>query len=69
MHVESCVVCIVGKMAPRCRDGVKVLCNSHLVWLGFEGFIPTCGCSVNVLCLLSVAFFVMLFRNDKREER
>ena len=29
----------------RCRDGVKVLwCCSHLVWLVFEGFIPTCAC-------------------------
>ena len=29
----------------RCRDGVKVLwCHSHLVWLVFEGSIPTCAC-------------------------
>ena len=29
----------------RCRDDVKVLwCCSHLVWLVFEGFIPTCTC-------------------------
>ena len=29
----------------RCRDGVKVLwCHSHLVWLVFEAFIPTCTC-------------------------
>ena len=28
----------------RCRDGVKVLwCHSHLVWLVFEAFIPTCA--------------------------
>ena len=27
----------------RCRDGVNVLwCCSHLVWLVFEGSIPTC---------------------------
>ena len=27
----------------RCRDGVKLLwCHSHLVWLVFEGPIPTC---------------------------
>ena len=27
----------------RCRDGVNVLwCRSHLVWLVFEGSIPTC---------------------------
>ena len=30
---------------PRCRDGVKLLqCHSHLVWLVFEVFIPTCTC-------------------------
>ena len=29
----------------RCRDGVKLLwCHSHLVWLVFEGSIPTCAC-------------------------
>ena len=29
----------------RCRDGVKVLwCCSYLVWLVFEGSIPTCAC-------------------------
>ena len=29
----------------RCRDGVNVLwCRSHLVWLVFERFIPTCAC-------------------------
>ena len=29
----------------RCRDGVNVLwCRSHLVWLVFEGYIPTCTC-------------------------
>ena len=28
----------------RCRDGVNVLwCRSHLVWLVFEGSIPTCA--------------------------
>ena len=42
MHVDSFVVCIVGKMA---QDGVKILwCHSHLVWLVFEGSIPTCAC-------------------------
>ena len=34
----------------RCRDGVNVLwCRSHLVWLVFEGSIPTCACSSCVL--------------------
>ena len=29
----------------RCRDGVNVLwCCSNLVWLVFEGSIPTCTC-------------------------
>ena len=29
----------------RCRDGVNVLWRrSHLVWLVFEGSIPTCTC-------------------------
>ena len=29
----------------RYRDGVKLLwCHSHLVWLVFEGSIPTCTC-------------------------
>ena len=28
----------------RCRDGVKVLCHSHLVWLVFEASIPKCTC-------------------------
>ena len=42
MHVESFVVCIVGKSGTRCRDGVKVLwCHSYLFWLVFEGSIPT----------------------------
>ena len=57
----------------RCRDGVKVLwCHSHLVWLVFEASIPTCTYfpSENFLWLVSVAFFfVMAFRNGKREER
>ena len=43
------------------RDGVKVLwCHSHLVWVVFEDFIPTCACfhSENFLWLVSVAFFL-----------
>ena len=41
----------------RCRDGVKVLwCCSYLVWLVFEGSIPTCACfhweNFFVTCLL-----------------
>ena len=57
----------------RCRDGVNVLwwC-SHLVWLVFEGSIPTCACFhsenffVTCFCFF---FFQLFFRNSKREER
>ena len=56
----------------RCRDGVKLLwCHSHLVWLVFEGSIPTCACfhSENFFVTCSCwVFFVMFFRNGKREE-
>ena len=32
-------------LCTRCRDGVNVLCCCfHLVWLVFEGSIPTCTC-------------------------
>ena len=47
----------------RCRDGVKVLwCHSHLVWLVFEGSIPTCACfhSENFLWLIPAVFFCFL---------
>ena len=41
------------KVGTRCRDGVNVLwCRSYLVWLFFEGSIPTCA------CLHSENFFV-----------
>ena len=39
----------------RCRDGVNVLwCHSHLVWLVFEGSIPTYACSENFLVIFSM---------------
>ena len=48
----------------RCRNGMKVLrCHSHLVWLVFEGSIPTCAFlfhSENFLWLVSVAFFCIV---------
>ena len=50
-------------------DGVNVLwCHSHLVWLVFEGFIPTCACFhlENVFVTCSCCFF-LLFRNSKRK--
>ena len=57
----------------RCRDGVNVLwCRSHLVWLVFEGSIPTCACfhSENFFVTCSCCFFFLLFfRSSKREER
>ena len=59
----------------RCRDGVNVLwCCSHLVWLVFEGSIPTCACfpleNFFVTCSCWFFFFLELyFRNGKREER
>ena len=50
----------------RCRDGVNVLCHSHLVWLVFEGSIPTCACfhSENffVTCLLCFFFGLGMVR-------
>ena len=52
----------------RCRDGVKVLwCHSHLVWLVFEGSIPTYAClhSENFWDL----FFCCCFLGMVREER
>ena len=34
-----------GQNGTRCRDSVKVLwCHSYLIWLVFEGSIPTCAC-------------------------
>ena len=44
----------------RCRDGVNVLwCRSHLVWLVFEGSIPTCAGfhSENFFVSCSCCFF------------
>ena len=46
MHVEGFVVCMFGKMAQDVgMVHVEVLWwHSHLVWLVFEGTIPTCAC-------------------------
>ena len=45
----------------RCRDGVKVLCCcSYLVWLVFEGSIPTCACfQLKTFLLLVVVLFTI----------
>ena len=55
----------------RCRDGVNVLqCRSHLVWLVFEGSIPTCACfhSENLFVTCSCCFF-NCFLKIVREKR
>ena len=55
----------------RCRDGVNVLwCRSHLVWLVFEGSIPTCACfhSEN-FCDLFLLLFFNCFLEIVREKR
>ena len=53
----------------RCRDGVKLVLwyHSHLIWLVFEGSIPTCFHSETSCCCCF--FFILLFRNGKRKER
>ena len=45
--------------------------SSHLVWLVFEGSIPTCACFhlENFFVTCSCYFFLLLFRSSKREER
>ena len=58
----------------RCRDGVNVLwCRSHLVWLVYEGSIPTCTCfpleNFFVTCSCWFFFLELFFRNGKREEK
>ena len=57
----------------RCRDGVNVLwCRSHLVWLVFEGSIPSCAGfhSENFFVTCSCCFFCLwLFKSNKKEER
>ena len=61
MHVQSFVVCIVGKMA---QDVVKVLsCHSHLVKLVFGGFHPYMLLLSfrNLFCELFLLFFCLFF--------
>ena len=48
----------------RCRDGVNVLWrHSYLIWLVFEGSIPTCPCfhSENFFVTCSCCFFLFFF--------
>ena len=73
MHVESFFGVRSWQNGTRCSDVVNVLwCRSHLVWLVFEGSIPTCACfdSENFFVTCSCCFFVrIVFRNGKREKR
>ena len=52
------IVCIVAwQNGTRYRDGMKVTwCHSRLVWLVFEGSIPTCTCfhSENVVSTIAI---------------
>ena len=76
VHLVVCrEFCVVHSWqnGTRCRDGVNVLwCRSHLVWLVFEGPIPTCTCfhSENFFVSFPVVFLLIVsFRNSKREDR
>ena len=56
----------------RCRDGVNVLwCHSHLFWLVFEGFIPTCACFhlENFFVTCSSCFFLIEVVREKRDRQ
>ena len=52
------VYIVAWQNGTRYRDGMKVTwCHSHLVWLVFEGSIPTCTCfhSENVVSTIAQA--------------
>ena len=56
----------------KCRDGVNVLwCRSHLVWLVYEGSIPTCACfhSETFFLVPAAFFFFYCFIDVVREKR
>ena len=56
----------------RCRDGVKLLwCHSHLVWLVFEGSIPTCACfhSGNIFVTCSCCFLCCILGMVRKKRR
>jgi len=65
MHVEGFVVHVFfWQNGTRCRDGVKILWwHSHLVWLVFEGSIPTCACLylAKFIVIVFVVFYFCLF--------
>ena len=53
------MVCIVGKMAQDVGMVESIVVSSHLVWLVFEGSIPTYACfhSENFFVTFSCCFF------------
>ena len=57
------MVCIVGKMAQDVGWWKVLWCHPHLVWLVFEGSIPTCACFHSekffVTCSCCFCFSVM----------
>ena len=66
VHLVSVYIVVVHSWqnGTRCRDGVNVLwCHSHLVWLVFEGSIPTCAGfhSENFFVTCSCCFFFIVF--------
>ena len=67
------MLCIVGKNGTKMyRDGVNVLqCRFHLVWLVFEGSIPTCACfhSENFFVTCFCWIFLNCFLEIVREKR
>ena len=56
-------MCIIGEMAQDVGMVESVGCHPHLVWLVFEGSIPTCACfhSENFFVTCSCCFFVSFF--------
>ena len=63
------VVCRVGKMAQDVGMVESILwCHPHLVWLVFEGSIPTCACfhSENFfVTLFIIYYFLLLFTSQQ----
>ena len=55
---KASYLCKWWQNGTRCRDGGKVLwCHSHLLWLVFEGSIPTCTC----FCSKNFCEFINIF--------
>ena len=66
VHVEFCGV-HTWRNGTRCRDGVKVLCRSHLICLFFEGSIPKCTrfCSENFFVTCFCCFFLGIVKEKR----